>query len=449
MIISNEAEQAVLGSILINPTLINSLPEIISAEMFGAAHNQKVFAAMVQLGVSSDVITVAEVLESQGADQPLSYLMDLQQGTHSTANAKAYAKVVAEKYQLRMLLEASQSIAELVSSETDTKAADVINKAQSLILGLSTDSEESGPVCAATALQTAVNEWNRRSKMNGQIDGLATGYRDIDKRLCGVRAGDLFIIAGRPSMGKTVFAMNIVSNAVIKQKKRAVVFSLEMSTQQLMDRMTAEVAGVDYSILRSCDSDAFGKAGPMINNGATLIKDAGTRLMIDETPGLHINQVLARARRQHAISPVDMVVVDHIGLLKAEGHSREREVADITGKLKVLAKELGCPVVALSQLNRGVEQRTCKRPMMSDLRDSGAIEQDADTVALLYRDDYYKTEGVEPDMSVEIIFGKLRDGEVGTDYLMNEMNKMRMVNAMEGYRPPEPKQEKAPPRGFS
>lgn len=442
---SIEAENSVLAALITNSASIRRIEGKVEAKDFSTPFNQAAFELIQEDPNLSDVISLSERLIKQGFEEPLTYLTDLCLHNPGGSNIAPYAEIVADKAKIRRLMAKMDDIAAEVHESHDKNADEIVSEAQQSILSL-TEGDSTGEIeTASKCLEAAVKEWNRRADLNGKIDGLATGWRDIDTRLCGVRAGDLFIIAARPSMGKTALAMQFAGHIAIDQQKPVAVFSLEMSKQQLIDRMAACVGGIPYGVLRSCEPAKFGEHSHAINVAARKIKDS--KLYIDDTGGLHINQICARARRVKAMNgEIGAVFVDHIGLAASEGQSREREIANITWKLKMLAKELGCPVIALSQLNRGVEQRTNKRPMMSDLRDSGSIEQDADTVALLYRDDYYNERSDNPG-TIEVIFGKLRDGEVGTDYLQSELSKMRMLDQEIGYQPvesqPEPQR-----RGF-
>ena len=430
--ISLEAEQHVLGAVLINPQSLNAITDLITPSDFSNTDNEKIFRAMVELGAASEVLTIYEFIAGSGYDVNLGYIAELQLNTPSDANIKQYARIVKDKARLRSVLTAASEMCLAVGEDEGSSVDEVVSKAQSIAMAIDSEQASDGVVAIADALKDAAKEWNRRAELGDKIDGLETGWKSVDERLSGIRPGDLFIIAGRPSMGKTVMAMQMVADIAIRQNKKAIVFSLEMTKQQLIDRMAACVGKIPYDVLRKCDVKRFGEYQSEIMVAAGKIKSSG--IFIDETGGLHINQICARARRTKAIYGLDLIVVDHIGLATSDGPSREREIANITGKLKQLAKELGVAVIGVSQLNRGVESRTCRRPLMSDLKDSGSIEQDADTVALLYRDEYYNKDSQNKGV-VEVIFGKLRDGETGTDFLQSNLAMMRFDDMAPNYQP--------------
>ncbi len=422
------AEQQLLGAILIDPSCKTQVDEIITPEHFSTAAHQEIHRAM-GLCQNISVIDVCEILSQSGKNADWSYLAELQQSTPSSANVMSYARIVRDRATVRGILDKTQAIARLIDESTTETPSDLVSAAQSEILSLTSADDSNGLEGATECITRAASEWKRRMDLDGKLDGLSSGFRDLDTRVGGFKGGDLVVIAARPSMGKTAFAMQMVTSAAVDQGKRFAVFSLEMTTEQLMDRMMACVGRIPYSVLKNPTNESWSEYSAGVDLAVKAIKGSG--IYIDDTPGLHINQICSRARREHARNGLDGVMVDHIGLVRSEGFSREREVAVITGKLKALAKELDCPVFALSQLNRKVEERPCKRPMMSDLRDSGSIEQDADSVLLLYREDYYtKLSGktsINPQ-TLEVIAGKLRAGEVGTCYLEESLSKMRFMD---------------------
>lgn len=443
MIVNVQAEESVIGSVLINPTLINTLQENLPPEAF-TEYRQKIWSAMIELGMEADLVTVAE----KCGDNSLAYLAHIGDKTPSSANAKAYAAVVRDKYQLRMAIESHQTALELLSAESGESTPEKINRAQSAVLGLSDDTEKNGPISIHDALKVQVAEWNRRSQLGGKLDGLATGLTALDNRLMGLRPGALCVLAGRPGMGKTSVALKFAENVAFHEQKKTMFFSLEMPTGELVDRITSSVANIPLKVLKKCDPQEFGHHAQQINNAATRIKALNDTIVVDDTPSLNINQIAARARIQHVKSPLGLIIIDHIGIMGASSkENRERQVALITAGLKRMAKEFGCPVIALSQLSRKVEERPSKRPQLSDLRESGAIEQDADQVIFAYREGYYFDDS--PNQGIlELITAKLRDGETGSDFFSCNLANMQIGNLMDGQSPVEYAPQKAAPRGF-
>jgi len=442
---SLEAEQSVLGALLIDPKRIGQAIDRLAPEDFFQRSHKIYFEAMLKAfeeKTEVDVITLGDYVQSLGNQYDLGYATELYQNCPGSTNIKAYIDIVLDKSKRRQLYNALDQCTRLITSSENTDIDDVIAQTASQI-GAMQGVKDCGSRTAREIIKTMGPIWDRRLNSTG-FDGLETGLKALDDRHNGWKDGDLVVAAGRPSMGKSVLGVQIAFSNAIKNKAKAMIFSLEMTSQQLVERMTANIAKVHLDVFRKGELDAWTENSAFIN--AAVLKIAASNVIIDETPSLHINQICARARAEHRKEPLRLVVVDHIHLVAATALSREREMASITGSLKGLAKELNCPVLAIAQLNRAVEQRQDKRPQMSDLRDSGSIEQDADIIMLMYRDEYYNQDTMEKGV-LEIITAKFREGETGTDYLKAMLHMSRIENQFQGYAPP-PKEEKKQKRGF-
>jgi replicative DNA helicase len=404
-----ESEQSVLGGLLIDPNSFDRIDALRESDFYRADHRVifRHIARMIGEGKPVDVITVAEALQSSGESIGLAYLGDLANNTPSAVNIRRYADVVRDKRKLRDLMSASAKVAELAHS-SGRVSDELVEEAQALIFGLSDGAtSESEPEEIGSFLSGVVEGIQARFERENAIAGLATGFADLDEKTCGLSGGDLVIVAGRPSMGKTSFALNIAEHVAL-EGKTVLVFSMEMSKQQLVQRSLSSIGRIPLSVLRSgkLSEEQFDQLSD------TLEKLYGVPLVIDDKPALHIAQIRARARRVARKQGLSLIVVDYIQLASGEGSNREQEVSGISRGLKALAKEFNVPVIAVSQLSRKVDERADKRPMLSDLRDSGAIEQDADIVLMMYRDEYYHRDSPEKG-SAEVIIGKHRQGETG------------------------------------
>lgn len=416
-----ESEQSVLGGLLIDPKSFDRIDWLTEADFYREDHRVifRHIALLLADRKPVDVVTVAESLSSSGIDSDrvgLAYLGELAMNVPSAANIKRYAEVVSEKRGLRELLEASVRISELAQSETSAPVSGRIDEAQAIVFALaeSRTKQASGEAeDVGSILARVVQNIHDRFENGGQITGLPTGFADLDEKTCGFQPGDLVIVAGRPSMGKTAFAINVAEHVAAHEGKPALVFSMEMSKEQLIERSLASLGSLSMNAIRS---------GKMVGDdfermSAGVGKLYKSPLAIDDSPALTIMQMRSRARRQARKTGLSLIVVDYLQLARGDSGStkngnREQEVSSISRGLKAIAKEFKCPVIALSQLNRKVDDRADKRPMMSDLRDSGAIEQDADVILMMYRDEYYHKESPEKGIA-EIIIGKQRMGETG------------------------------------
>ena len=426
------AEQSVLGAIFINPEKLITVREFIEADDFYKYSHRVIFKAMVTLSDRNDAIdatTVRTILDDQDDLQNIggiSYLVDLVNSVPTSANAEYYAKIVAEKAMLRRII---NRLTEIVNQayEGTTESDEIIANAEKALVDVSEHSNSSGFRKISEVLDVNFNTLEMRSQQTSDVTGLPTGFRDLDKITTGLHPDQLIILAARPAVGKTAFVLNIVQNVGTKQNKAVAVFSLEMGAESLVDRMLAAEGMIDSHALRTGQLTEQDWNNVMIAQGAL----AEAPIYIDDTPGIKITEIRARSRKlsQEVEGGLGLIVIDYLQLITGtRPENRQQEVSDISRQLKILAKELKVPVIALSQLSRGVEQRQDKRPVLSDIRESGSIEQDADIVAFLYRDDYYRDERDEDDEGeveaeedngeVEVIIEKNRSGTRGTVKLM-------------------------------
>ena len=419
---SIEAEQSVLGGLLLDNAAWDRIADFIREEDFYRYDHRIIFQCMIKLINSSrpaDVITVFEALSSVGkADDVggLSYLNALAQNTPSAANIRRYAEIVRDRGILRKLITVSDEIAGNAFNPQGKEVKQMLDEAESKIFAIAEEGSRGAQGFQAiqpllTQVVERIDELYNRDNQN-DITGVPTGFADLDKMTSGLQPGDLVIVAGRPSMGKTAFSLNIGENVAIDSGLPVAVFSMEMGGAQLAMRMLGSVGRLDQSRLR------VGKLSdedwPRLTHAIQKMNDA--QLYIDETPALSSIELRARSRRlARQCGKLGLIIVDYLQLMSANsaGENRATEISEISRNLKGLAKELNCPVIALSQLNRSLEQRTNKRPVMSDLRESGAIEQDADVIMFIYRDQVYNPDS--PDKgTAEIIIGKQRNGPIGS-----------------------------------
>ena len=401
------AEQSVLGAIFINPEKLITVREFIEADDFYKYSHRVIFKAMVTLSDRNDAIdatTVRTILDDQDDLQNIggiSYLVDLVNSVPTSANAEYYAKIVAEKAMLRRII---NRLTETVNQayEGATESDEIIANAEKALVDVSEHSNRSGFRKISEVLDVNFNTLEMRSQQTSDVTGLPTGFRDLDKITTGLHPDQLIILAARPAVGKTAFVLNIAQNVGTKQNKAVAVFSLEMGAESLVDRMLAAEGMIDSHALRTGQLTEQDWNNVMIAQGAL----AEAPIYIDDTPGIKITEIRARSRKlsQEVEGGLGLIVIDYLQLITGtRPENRQQEVSDISRQLKILAKELKVPVIALSQLSRGVEQRQDKRPVLSDIRESGSIEQAADIVAFLYRDDYYRKEG-EPFWSYPYFF---------------------------------------------
>ncbi len=436
------AEQSVLGSIFISPDKLIAVREFISPDDFYKYAHKIIFRAMITLSDRNDAIdatTIRTILDDQDDLQSiggLSYIVELVNSVPTSANAEYYAKIVAEKAMLRDIIARLTESVNLAYDEI-LKPEEVIAGVERALIELNEHSNRSGFRKISDVLKVNYEALEARSKQTSNVTGLPTGFRDLDKITTGLHPDQLVILAARPAVGKTAFVLNIAQNVGTKQKKTVAIFSLEMGAESLVDRMLAAEGMVDSHSLRT------GQLTDQDWNNVTIAQGALAEapIYIDDTPGIKITEIRARSRKlsQEVDGGLGLIVIDYLQLITGtKPENRQQEVSDISRQLKILAKELKVPVIALSQLSRGVEQRQDKRPVLSDIRESGSIEQDADIVAFLYRDDYYRKEGDDAeetveDNTIEVILEKNRAGARGTVKLMfhKEYNKFSSIAQFE------------------
>ena len=421
---SVEAEQSVLGGLLLDNLAWDRAAELLSDSDFYRHEHRLIFGAiagLVQHSRPADVITVFEHLQSQGkADDSggLAYLNALAQSVPSAANMRRYAEIVRERAILRKLIAASDDIATSAFNREGRQVSQILDDAESKILKIGEEGARQkqgfqGMDKLVVQLLDRVNELAENGAED--VTGVRTGYYDLDRTTAGLQKGDLIVLAARPSMGKTAFALNIAEHVCVKEELPVVVFSMEMGASQLALRMVGSLGRINQQHLRTgkLADDEWGRLAEAVE------KLGQVNMFIDETAALTVAELRARARRmaRQYGGTLGLIVVDYLQLMSGNGgdnENRATELGEISRGLKALAKELQCPVIALSQLNRSVESRPDKRPMMSDLRESGAIEQDADIIMFIYRDDYYTKEASKEPGVAEIIIAKQRNGPVGT-----------------------------------
>jgi replicative DNA helicase len=419
---SIEAEQSVLGGLLLDNGAWDRAGDLLTDSDFYRYEHKAIYAAIGALvGASrpADVITVYEQLQGYGKAEEcggIAYLNALAQSVPSAANLRRYAEIVRERAVLRKLIEASDEIATNAFNPQGRAVSQILDEAEGRIFKIGEEGSRTRQGFQSMD-QLVVQLIDRVTELheNGAEDvtGVRTGFYDLDRLTAGLQAGDLIVLAARPSMGKTAFALNIAENVAVQEGLPVAVFSMEMGASQLALRMVGSLGRIDQGHLRTgkLGDDEWGRLSEAVDR----LKNAS--LFIDETPALNSAELRARARRQaRQCGKLGLIVVDYLQLMSGSSttdENRATELGEISRGLKALAKELQCPVIALSQLNRSVESRNDKRPMMSDLRESGAIEQDADVIMFIYRDDYYNKESKEPGVA-EIVIGKQRNGPVGT-----------------------------------
>ncbi len=415
---SVEAEQSLVGGLMLNKAAWDMVGDVVTADDFYRNDHRIIFTAIAQLvedGNPCDVVTVSEFLDRRSElDKAggLEYLAALANETPGAANARAYANIVRERSMLRALINAGNEISGSAFGTDGRSATDLVDEAERRVFEIAEKGARTGAGFRTLKqiLPEAVDRIDLLHQSDGDITGISTGYNEFDKLTAGLQGGELVIIAGRPSMGKTTLALNIAENAAIGGKVPTAIFSMEMPSQQLAFRMISSLGRVDQTHLRTGrfpDED-----WSRINTAVQLMSEAP--IFIDDSAGLSPTEIRARARRLHREPGLGLIVVDYLQLMQVPGSKENRatEISEISRSLKALAKELSLPVIALSQLNRSVEQRTDKRPVMSDLRESGAIEQDADLIIFIYREEVYNQDTPRKGIA-DISIAKQRNGPIG------------------------------------
>jgi len=415
---SIEAEQALIGGLMLNAQAWDKIADVVVGDDFYRKDHRLIFAAIAKLiesGSPCDVVTVSEHLDSCGELEQaggLAYLATLANETAGAANARAYAKILRERSMLRALINAGNEISGNAFASDGRTASQVLDDAERMVFEIAEKGSRGkrGFMSLKQVLPEAVDRIDMLHQSEGSITGIPSGYNEFDKLTAGLQAGELVIIAGRPSMGKTTLALNMAENAAIGSRVPTAIFSMEMPSQQLAFRMISSLGRVDQTHLRT--GNFPDEDWSRINTAVQLMSEAP--IFIDDTPSLSPTEIRARARRLHREHNLGLIVIDYLQLMQVEGSKENRatEISEISRSLKALAKELELPVIALSQLNRSVEQRTDKRPVMSDLRESGAIEQDADLIVFIYRDEVYNQDTPRKGIA-DIAIAKQRNGPIG------------------------------------
>ncbi|GEK35595.1 replicative DNA helicase [Kurthia sibirica] len=432
---NQEAEQSVLGAIFLEPQALISASETLLPDDFYQAAHRLIFEAMLRLsdyGKAIDVLMVTEELSNRNELEDVggvSYMTELANAVPTAANVSYYAQIVAQKALLRRLIHTATKIVEDSFTRED-EVAELLNEAERKIMEVANRSNSGDFKHVKDVLVQTYENVEKLQSRKGDITGIPTGFRDLDRLTAGFQRGDLIIVAARPSVGKTAFALNVAQAVGTQTTENVAIFSLEMGAEQLVMRMLCAEGNIDAQVLRT---------GALTNEDwrkLTMAMGSLSRagIYIDDAPGVRVNEIRAKCRRLKQESGLGMILIDYLQLIQggssgSNGQNRQQEVSEISRSLKALARELEVPVIALSQLSRGVEQRQDKRPMMSDLRESGSIEQDADIVAFLYREDYYDKE-TEDANTIEIIVAKQRNGPTDTVKLAfkKEFNKFVSVD---------------------
>ena len=426
-----EAEMSVIGSMLMDRDAAAAALEVLEEDDFYQRRYGLMFRAIRELYNEDspiDLVTVQERLAKDGAPaemQTVDFIRDLYSVVPTSVNVRAYAEIVREKALLRKLIETCGDITRKCYEGTE-ETEEILNDTEKQIFDLLKTRNDNEFVSIEDVAIKVFENIQKASQLKDHITGVATGFTDLDEMTAGLQPSDFILIAARPSMGKTALVLNILEYVGIKKNRPCMIFSLEMSREQLVNRMFAMDSGISSTSLRTGrleDSDW----GRLVD---TVSRVGGSNIMIDDTPGISVPQLRSKCRKVKLDKGLDLVIIDYLQLMSGSGRrqdNRQQEVSDISRALKALARELECPVVALSQLSRAVEQRPDKRPMLSDLRESGAIEQDADVVMFIYRDDYYNQDS-ERRGEADIIISKQRNGPIGTVTLYWQPEITRFVN---------------------
>lgn len=431
-----EAEQAVIGSMLTDNEAVTNSIEVLKPEDFYRADNRIIFESMLNLYGRSepiDIITVKSELESMGKfDQVggLEYLAELPDKVPTTANVQKYIKIVEDKSSLRSLIKTANEIIELGYDPTED-VNDIMEGAEKKVFNLTQGKNQKGYSAIKDVLVDSFTQLEELYNRKQHITGVPSGFADLDYRTAGFHGSELILVAARPAMGKSAFALNIATNAAVRADTPVAIFSLEMSKEQMVNRILCSEAMVDSNKVRTgkLEEEDWGKLAEAIGPLSSA------EMYIDDTPGISITEIRAKCRKLKIEKNIGLVVIDYLQLIQGSNkrsNSREQEISEISRSLKILAKELNVPVIALSQLSRAVEQRPDHKPMLSDLRESGAIEQDADIVMFLYRDDYYNPDSEKKNIA-EVIIAKHRGGSTGSVDLRWFGSYTKFTNLGKGY----------------
>ena len=412
---SVESEQSILGSIILDKEAIITVAETIQPMDFYKEAHKIIYESMLKLNSNNepiDLITLIEELRKEGhldSIGGISYLTSLSTIVPTTSNVKYYANIVKEKSVMRQLIKASNEIINL-GYDASTDVQEILDKAEKNIFDISQEKSGDDIQPINVVLQDTFEMIEKLCTDKSEVTGITTGFADLNKKINGLQRTDLILLAARPAMGKTAFSLNLVQNAALKGDASVAVFSLEMSKEQLVQRMLSAQSNVELSKIKTGN---LGESDwPRIIDGMAVLSEAN--IFIDDTPGIKISEIRSKCRRLKIEKGLDLILIDYLQLMEGEGknENRQQEIAKISRSLKILAKELDCPVVALSQLSRSPELRKDHRPILSDLRESGSIEQDADIVMFLYRDEHYHDDSEKKNIG-EVIIAKNRHGETG------------------------------------
>lgn len=426
-----EAEQSIIGGLMMEPHRFDDVADYVSADdFFGPVHRElfRVIAGMCAAGKPVDVINVADALPDVDAIGGIGALMELTESVPTTARIVSHAKLVSAKAKERAIIAAASNIGE-IGFDPALTVDEKISAAQQAVMTIG-ESESDRQLYGNDYLKQWIESLEERHNDESGGFGIPTGLKDLDERLNGWQSSDLVLLAARPAMGKTTLAMQMAAKAAV-DGYGVLVFSLEMPKDQIYNKMIAGLGEIAYSRVKSgqLKEDEW----PKLSSAVSRLKDKP--LFVDDRGGLHVNQILTTARRINRKTPLSLIVVDYLQLVRGTGDNRTIEIGSISRALKALAKDMQCTVLALSQLNRGLETRQNKRPVNADLRDSGELEQDADVILFVYRDEVYNENTNEPGIA-EIITGKFRNGTIGTDRLASRLDVSKFVDVAPGYKPP-------------
>ena len=428
---SIEAEEAVLGAILINPASLGRIVEILKPESFYKPAHRLIYGAILEMfrrNEPIDIVTVSELLRSREELDKAggrSYINDLAMNVVTTANIEFYARIIKEKELRRALINAGSEIVATTYECEDTDVA--LEEAQKMIFNIAAQKDTSDLVCIKDIVVESYEKIEYRFNNQDELTGITTGFYDLNAMTSGLQKSDLIILAARPAMGKTAFVLNLAHNVATQGNKGVAIFSLEMSKQQLVTRMLCAESEVDTQRIKSGHMQP--RDWEKLVEAMTKLSEA--RVYIDDTAGVTATDIKAKCRRlMMEEKDLGLIIIDYLQLMEGTGNNNDRnqQISQISRSLKCLARELDVPIIALSQLSRGVESRPDKRPMLSDLRDSGAIEQDADIVMFIYRDEYYNKDDVNNKGKAEVIIAKHRNGPVGTVELLFQGNITKFKN---------------------
>ena len=423
---SKEAEQSVIGGLFLNNYRFADIAGVVKESDFYLPANALIFKAISALESKKkpfDVITVFELLESRNVIDDvggMEYLASLANNTPSAVNIIAYAEIVRERSALRAIIKAANQITERAYDHHDNDSNSILEAAYDSLRLIQITGDTEVPSLMET-MKSAFKQLEQRFNNKGELTGLSTGFTELDKSTNGLQKGEVYILAGRPSQGKSTLALNISMNIAL-QNKHVLFFSLEMPKERIIDKCWSSVGGVEFENIKTGKDLDWG----MVTKANELILESG--LVIDDQGDQTLDKIIVKAKRIHAKKKLDLIVVDYLQLVRVRGASRLDEVSEVSRQLKALAKNLECPIIALAQLNRSVETREDKRPRLADLRESGQIEQDADFISFIYRDEIYYPDLTMNKGIAEIIIAKHRFGETGMLMLRTELNKSRFLN---------------------